>query len=270
MGNGKILNWADYTRAAKGNADPADLDYDKKNLDFLNSKSEDDVDIWWGKPSKTTSGTASYKKCSHTHKPLKIGEYFIYGGACASPIVTDADIYVGFEHGMQTFNKNLPWVEGEAFEFLIVDMGVPPSVELFKGLLKYLSDSLIAGKKVHIGCIGGHGRTGLVLSALVRYMTNNKEAIQYVRDNYCVKAVESETQINWLNKHFGIDKVKPSKSSLGSSSIAKWGAVSSVPYSKGSSRTYAELAASKTSSPEGFTFIESVKPVRVKGSVWGF
>ena len=130
---------------------------------------------------------AVYERCYSKHKPLRIvvkdKEYFIYGGSCSDPVVKDADIYVGFERGMRESTQTYPWSSGSSFMFPIVDGNVPTSFDDTKMLLKYLADSLAEGKKVHIGCIGGHGRTGTILAALVTYMTGNLNSIEYVRTN---------------------------------------------------------------------------------------
>lgn len=177
----------------------------------------------------STSGYKVPPRCYESHKPLKIGQYLIYGGSCITPAVKDADIYIGFDMGMERHPKRFPWVPGESFLFPITDMSVPSDVSLFKELIEWVSVQLIAGKKVHMGCIGGHGRTGLVMAALVKHMTGEVDAITYVRDNYCQKAVESKAQIEFLGKHFGIKAVAGSKDYLHDTSSRDY--VS--PYAKG-------------------------------------
>lgn len=151
------------------------------------------------------------KRCYESHPPLPIKagdkEYLIYGGSCGYPIIEDADVYVGFDYSMKKSPKQYPWEDGESFQYLIQDMHAPSDPNSFKQLISWLADQLVAGKKVHIGCIGGHGRTGLVLAALVTFMTGEKDSITYVRKNYCEKAVESATQVRFLNQHFGIKEV---------------------------------------------------------------
>ena len=83
---------------------------------------------------------------------------------------------------------------------------------------------MIDNKRVHVGCIGGHGRTGLVLSALVAQMTGMPDPISYVRKHYCTKAVESTEQVTFLTKHFGAAKVEPSKK------VTNWAAQQSSTY----------------------------------------
>ena len=163
-----------------------------------------------------------YPRCYEDHPPLKIGEYVIYGGSCSSPIVTNADVYVGFDHSMSFTERRFPWAEGDEFLYPIQDMGVPSNIDTFKALIDWLSVQLIAKKIVHIGCIGGHGRTGLVLAALVTKMTGEVDSITYVRKNYCEKAVESTAQVRFLNQHFGIKEVSAYKSQGHSQQVENW------------------------------------------------
>lgn len=152
-------------------------------------------------------------KCYESHPALKIGEFVIYGGSCARPIVSDADIYVGFDLSIKDSPKAYPWEPGESFLYYIQDMHAPADATSFKKFIGWLAEQLTAQKKIHLGCIGGHGRTGLVLAALVTYMTGELDSISYVRKHYCERAVESGTQVEFLNKHFGITKVMGFKES---------------------------------------------------------
>lgn len=151
-------------------------------------------------------------RCFESHPPLPLKDgLVIYGGSCSSPIVRDADIYVGLDHSHARSPKAYPWEVGESFLFHITDMHAPNDPAQFFKLIDWLVVQLIAQKKVHIGCIGGHGRTGTVLSALVSVMMDEKNAIGYVRKHYCQKAVESAAQIEFLSKHFGVTREAPAK-----------------------------------------------------------
>ncbi len=166
--------------------------------------------------NKVDKYTEHTGKCYANHPALDIAGYKIYGGSCSTPIITDADIYVGFDaYGMHKTDMAYPWEEGESFLYPITDMMAPKNPESFAKLIDWLAQQLIAQKKIHLGCIGGHGRTGLVLAALVKAMTNDVNAIEYVRKNYCKKAVESEVQMQFLSKHFGITPIAPSKGAYG-------------------------------------------------------
>ncbi len=93
-------------------------------------------------------------------------------------------------------------------------MSVPTSQVDFDNLIKWTLIQLHKGKRVYCGCVGGHGRTGLFLSALICTATGNKDAISLVRSTYCHKAVESTKQIEWLHEHYGITKIAGSKSAM--------------------------------------------------------
>lgn len=146
------------------------------------------------------------KACYETHPALPVGDKKIYGGSCITPVVQDAQVYIGLDRGMGFTSDGYPWGDKIEFLFEIPNMGVPKDRAQFFKLVDWAVLQLIADKKVHIGCIGGHGRTGLVLAAIVKAMTGEADAIAYVRKNYCEKAVESEAQVLFLNKHFGITK----------------------------------------------------------------
>lgn len=59
----------------------------------------------------------------------------------------------------------------------------------------------LAGQRVEIGCMGGHGRTGTFLACLVMLADPNmtpEGAKDWVRANYCFKAIEDESQLYFL------------------------------------------------------------------------
>ena len=170
-----------------------------------------------------------YARCLETHKPLPIGDHFIYGGSCSNPMVTNADVYVGFDMSMKHTSQQWPWEPGESVLYPIPDMGVPRDAEEFKKLIEWLAVQIVAQKLVHIGCIGGHGRTGTVMAALVTHMTGEKNSITYVRKHYCEKAVESETQVRFLNAHFGITEVPGAKAHVGTHGTKDWYASKGYP-----------------------------------------
>lgn len=148
--------------------------------------------------------------CYTKHKPMPLviegKECVIYGGSCWTPIVGDADVYVGFDQGqtLVPFNssKHIP----EQINYNIYDMSVPDDVDTFKDLLHTIAQRLKDGKKVHAGCIGGHGRTGLFFAALVATYMNVECPIAYVRSNYCNHAVETSEQEYWLSEVFNFPK----------------------------------------------------------------
>jgi hypothetical protein len=163
----------------------------------------------------------SYKRCYHSHKPLPLVDGLeIHGGSGNDPAIEDADVYIGFDGGSRRSSRQYPWKKTVEFHFKIVDMQAPADPAEFKKLVKWTITQLKAGKKVHAGCIGGHGRTGTFFAALVKEMLGIEDAIQYVRDNYCKKAVESKSQVDFLVKHYGVKPAKPAKTV---STSGSWG-----------------------------------------------
>lgn len=147
--------------------------------------------------------TTTITKCYRSHPPLPVGDgKVIYGGNGEHPVVHDADVYVSLDYFTPT-KMSWPWNPGEHISFKIVDQNVPKDHGDFKDLIRWLSEQLDLGKKVHVGCIGGHGRTGMVFAALVAFRKVSDDPIKYVRENYCKKAVESQKQVNYLVAEWG-------------------------------------------------------------------
>lgn len=152
-------------------------------------------------------------KCYHNHKPLEIkhkGKTFtVFGGSGYAPAVK-CDVYVDLNprKGIRT-QQVYPTGDGaDYYNLPIVNMSVPNIHRLEEGL-DFAIAALKSGRSLHVGCIGGHGRTGLFLAALVYKLTGDTDAVATVRANYCEKAVESKQQMDYLNHHYGIKKVKP-------------------------------------------------------------
>lgn len=221
----------------------------------VNAKKKQKAAKQIGFSTGSSSTAARYKSCADSHPPLPIKMsdgtvYEVYGGsATRSEPCSSFDVFVGLDHGMQLTARRFPWNDGEEFLFPITDMLVPKDLKEFNKLIQHLMVAIVNGKKVFIGCIGGHGRTGLVLAALLKCMTGEEDAITYVRDNYCQKAVESSGQVDWLNKHFGIKKVKGSKSWESSPSKGKTGTLfdtDSYPKNNSTEQVYRHMSQSDT------------------------
>lgn len=151
--------------------------------------------------------------CYETHPACQLGGGVIYGGSAHSPKVKDADIYVALESSAK-FTLTDPWEPHQIVNVRFnIDDSYPPKkseVPRFKKMVTYLCNQLQAGKKIHIGCIGGHGRTGTVLAAMAAEL-GHKDAIQYVRKHYCAKAVESAEQVEFLMDHYGANFAEANK-----------------------------------------------------------
>jgi hypothetical protein len=210
---------------------------------------------------KTKTSSTHIPRCYESHPPYKItDDLTIYGGSCSWPMITDADVYGGFDYGMHPKAGVYPWSQTSGpveFLFEIVDRGIPKNEAEFDKMIVWLGDQLKAGKKVHIGCIGGHGRTGMVLAALRHHLTGDVDATAHVRENYCKKAVESQKQVDFLNKRYGINKVPVKTEWL---TGTKTGKKSASSYS--SSSSYSDWKTGGHSQSTG-------NPLNTAASIWG-
>lgn len=166
------------------------------------------------------SGQHSYEKCHVSHPLLTfegVGE--IQGASCYTPR-DGFDIYIRLCLGARMPDQIVPWGP-QHLRYAIVDQQAPKNKEEFDRLIDWTIEQMKAGKRVHVGCIGGHGRTGLFLSVLTYKITGNEDSTAWVRENYCKKAVESHTQVEWLFKHYGIKRVTPKHGAAYAESQAK-------------------------------------------------
>lgn len=229
------------------------------------------------------SKTGNHVRCYHSHPPLPLGDgLVVYGGSCISPAVTDADVYIGFDSGMAFTDRQYPWNPGHEVLLRIVDGDVPSDSGRFEKLVVWAVEQIRSGAKVHAGCIGGHGRTGLFFACLVKEMLGLPGATAYVREHYCRKAVETAVQIKYLEDKWGIERVAPSRldrgvdvfdpdvrrtSAHGGQYAAfadkyGWpGADKAIPPSP-KAKVLAATGKNKGTATTG-------APVRVKGNIWG-
>ncbi len=162
----------------------------------------------WGGDVVGGYGGGSFRKhsCYRSHPVLEIGGGKLYGGNYRDhdhlPV---CDLYIALERDgtsprFDPSRTTLP----SAVTFYVPNMGVPQDVKSFRVLVETCVAALAAGKSVHIACIGGHGRTGMMIAAIVARIGITTDAINWVRANYCAKAVESPVQERFLAKHYGV------------------------------------------------------------------
>lgn len=137
--------------------------------------------------------------------------------------------------------RHLPWEPGHEIRFPVIDHShpKPEEMEAWRKMLDWLASQIRAGHKVHAGCIGGHGRTGLLFACLVKEMAGIDDAITYVREHYCKKVVESKSQVDWLFVNWGITKAEPAKK-YGTSSKDSSGAAYYNKRTQGGGTSYRE------------------------------
>jgi protein-tyrosine phosphatase len=75
------------------------------------------------------------------------------------------------------------------------DFGVPDSSAAVISTLTTVLQRAQDGESVEIGCLGGHGRTGTALACMaILAGCLPDEAMDWVRSQYCVQAVETPAQ----------------------------------------------------------------------------
>lgn len=88
--------------------------------------------------------------------------------------------------------------------FLTLDIpdGGAPDIgpRFWKSLVSDIRDKELS---IAVYCQGGHGRTGLVLACLAHFggmVRLKQDVVKFIRGCYCVEAVETTTQINYLKR----------------------------------------------------------------------
>jgi hypothetical protein len=81
------------------------------------------------------------------------------------------------------------------------DLGIPRDPRRFKRALKWVLEQASRGRRVEVGCAGGHGRTGTTLAGLlVLQGMAPREAVRRVRRSYCDEAIESKEQASMIRR----------------------------------------------------------------------
>lgn len=79
------------------------------------------------------------------------------------------------------------------------DYGVPSDRRSLVKVLRWVLTLAAKGQTLEIGCMGGHGRTGTALAALlVLQGLTGEAAIRRVRRRYCDEAIESRPQLDFV------------------------------------------------------------------------
>jgi hypothetical protein len=76
------------------------------------------------------------------------------------------------------------------------DFSVPSDADALQGLERAIED-ILRGMPVYVGCMGGIGRTGLML-ALIAKAWGEQDPVGYVREHYYPHAVETKDQQHFV------------------------------------------------------------------------
>lgn len=148
----------------------------------------------------------SHKMC--VHKPLKLLNGTLTGGKIL-PKNVDLEVLLDLKYDFNLsisiydtagiLTKQEEVVDHRIIYYPIQDQRAPSSVVDTKIIVDEIITYLTNGKNVHVQCIGGHGRTGVILSCVVgTILPHIKDVVDYVRENYCEEAVESYEQHQFI------------------------------------------------------------------------
>jgi len=158
---------------------------------------------------------AAYKACTHDGSPVQLmpgAQLYAYSSRSTKGL-PDVDYFIALSYNWTDDGDGLLMAPGVPFMSASVtsgpkyiylatpDHGVIRNIGLFIDLVEWAVEQALGGKRVGVGCMGGHGRTGTFLSAALLAANptwNAKEAVEFLRAQYCKDAVESESQVDLL------------------------------------------------------------------------
>jgi hypothetical protein len=149
----------------------------------------------------------TYKEC--THKAIVVyGKPNLTGGKDKT-LKDNARLLIALDssalshHCIDSYGK-IGSSKQRIIYFPILDYSVPQNERILCEVLQAIDSTLRKGHKVHVHCIGGHGRTGLLLACYLGKYHSIKNPIDYVRKNYCEDAIESLAQETFILKFLGL------------------------------------------------------------------
>jgi len=167
---------------------------------------------------------AAYKVCS-SHPALRIeGKGKITGGRSEKQ-ACKADLWVMLDNMpidisvkcLDTEGKFTKVHHSRIIYFPIPDREIPKDQVLFLKILAEIDKYIEEGKHVHISCIGGHGRTGMVIAAYIGKYCKYENPVELVRERYCKNAVETYEQHKLIHSICGLPN--PSKKEYETSAV---------------------------------------------------
>ncbi len=169
-----------------------------------------------------------YPQCNHWREPVRVGRYVITCSShpsatkVATPPYPDFGMY--FASCWKTDLGGGGWTNGVTIKRLADQRYYPAlvwdwpdgstiPVAQMNNLVEICLSKMRHGKRVDIGCIAGHGRTGTFLACLIARVEHltGKQALETVRGRYCRWAVETHSQEKLIEEYveaYGIYKGK--------------------------------------------------------------
>lgn len=176
-------------------------------IDFSGMGPPHDPDAWRDTVDKGGKLTVHRGEACHTsHPDLMLGGGTLIGGNCRDHERHEGvNLYIALDYSMSHPQYRIGAEPAACVYYPIENMKTPNRPDNFIALIEFIVKELGKGSRVHVGCIGGHGRTGLVIGAVVARLgvDPDGDAIGWVRSNYCKRAIETKEQENFLVVHFG-------------------------------------------------------------------
>lgn len=177
--------------------------------------------IAWSKADEvigaSTSGTTSFgssfswSKCKHNQAEFTLSDGTVILASSHQNHTTENEPDLGvYLDGI--------WTPGcMAFHVGWRDFGLPYlSDDAFRNVVEYALAAAREGKRVEVGCIGGHGRTGTMLAILECFALVSKgeradaaAAVKKVRAQHCNRAIETGEQEWYVAKWAAILNGEP-------------------------------------------------------------
>ncbi len=127
--------------------------------------------------------------CHSSQKPVfKIGKTEVYGGSIYDEL-PDVDMIIELHEPRANNCIFIP----------IEDFGVP---DLPTEFWQQLYEKIQSYDRVMVRCLGGHGRTGMVL-AILAGLGGVEYPCRFIRKNYCKYAIETEKQKEYVKRITG-------------------------------------------------------------------
>ena len=141
------------------------------------------------------SKNAVPKKLVHYHYDHKIT--FPGGVTVAGSSLDNLDRFTNPDWGLYADHQWRPEWRAEFITWR--DFGLPANYKAAAEAIMDAYEYAANGDRVEVGCHGGHGRTGVILACMgVLAGLDEKDAIAFVRRDYCSQALETSEQEWWV------------------------------------------------------------------------